>query len=363
MKLFEKMKYGYFDENVCTLRMKIDMKHENPNMKDPCAYRVRFVPHPHSGDAWCIYPTYDYTHCIIDSLENVTHSLCTLEFEIRRESYYWLLDALDIYRPNVWEYSRLNISNTVTSKRKCEALINTGKITGWDDPRMHTIQGLRRKGYTPTIINKFCASIGVARNGNENITSTKVLEHVARQEFIKTAPLTMAVMDGVLVKIVNFSEVEKTEAEIPFYVVNAARGSQKYKVGEEVYIDRCDFSAEPRADFFGLQPDKVTRLYYGPCIKIVEVVKTSSGDVDHIKVTRVPDDKKAKIIQWVTKSESVKATCNLYSALLSEENPAAAAKKDGKDWTDYFNDDSLVVMKNAYIWKHIANDFKVLDRY
>jgi glutaminyl-tRNA synthetase len=133
------MRQGYFDEGECTLRMKIDMKHENPNMKDPAAYRVRYVPHPHSGDKWCIYPTYDYTHCIVDSLENVTHSLCTLEFEIRRESYYWLLDALNIYRPNVWEYSRLNVSNTVTSKRKIQDLIDRGMITGWDDPRMHTI--------------------------------------------------------------------------------------------------------------------------------------------------------------------------------------------------------------------------------
>ena len=139
LRLFEKMKQGYFNEGECCLRMKMDMQHDNPCMRDTVCYRVRYVPHPHSGDAWCIYPTYDYTHCIVDSLENITHSLCTLEFEIRRESYYWLLKALDLYQPFVWEYSRLNISNTVLSKRKIERLIAEKLVTGWDDPRLHTI--------------------------------------------------------------------------------------------------------------------------------------------------------------------------------------------------------------------------------
>ena len=299
------MRMGYFEEGDCTLRLKIDMKHENPNMKDPCAYRVRYTAHPHSGDKWCIYPTYDYTHCIVDSLENVTHSLCTLEFEIRRESYFWLLDALNIYRPNVWEYSRLNISNTVTSKRKLEALITKGLIRGWDDPRVHTIQGLRRKGYTPTIINKFCNSIGVARSGNENITSYRVLENEARKEFMATAPLTMAVTDGLLVKIVNFNEIDKAETEIPLYVADPSKGSQKYIIGSEVYIDKTDFSEEVRNDFFGLMPDKVSRFYYGPCIKVTDIVKTATGNIDHIKVALVANDKKAKIIHWVSKESAV----------------------------------------------------------
>jgi len=145
-------------------------------MKDPHAYRIRYTGHPHSGDKWCIYPTYDYTHCIVDSLENVTHSLCTLEFEIRRESYFWLLGALNLYRPNVWEYSRLNVSNTVTSKRKVEELVVNGDVRGWDDPRLHTIQGMRRRGYTPSMINAFCEDIGVSRKGNENITDYRKIE-------------------------------------------------------------------------------------------------------------------------------------------------------------------------------------------
>jgi len=206
LELFDKMKKGYFAEGECSLRMKMDMQHVNPCMRDTVCYRIRYVPHPHSGDAWCIYPTYDYTHCICDSLENITHSLCTLEFEIRRESYYWLLKALDLYCPFVWEYSRLNISNTVLSKRKIEKLIADKLVTGWDDPRLHTIQGLRRRGYTPSIINNFCEAIGVARKGNENITGYKKLEFYARQELDATAPRTFGVIDPVMLEIVNFEE-------------------------------------------------------------------------------------------------------------------------------------------------------------
>jgi glutaminyl-tRNA synthetase len=228
---------------------------------------------------------------------------------------------------------------------------------------MHTIQGLRRKGYTPTIVNKFCESIGVARTGNENITSYNVLEHVARQEFIKTAPLTMAVTDGVLIKIVNYKELEKTEAEIPLFVADPSRGSVKYEVSEFIYIDKSDFSAEPKNDFFGLQPEKVTRLYYGPCVKLVDVKKNSNGEIDVIEVMRVPDDKKAKIIQWVSKSQAHPAEIRLFNVLLTENNPMAKAKEEGRDWCDYFNEDSIKVMKNGFVWKHLAANFNVLDRY
>jgi glutaminyl-tRNA synthetase len=167
-------------------------------MRDPVAYRIRYTPHPHAGDKWCIYPTYDYTHCIIDSLENITHSLCTLEFEIRRESYYWLLEALDLYRPFVWEYSRLNITYNVLSKRKLEKLVNEKIVSGWDDPRLFTLNGLRRRGYTPTMINEFCNEIGVSRKGNENVTSIKLLEFFARKELDREAPRTFGVLDPIL---------------------------------------------------------------------------------------------------------------------------------------------------------------------
>jgi len=162
------MEMGCFAEGEACLRMKIDMQHVNPNMWDPVAYRIRYVPHPMTGDKWCIYPTYDYTHCLCDSLENITHSCCTLEFESRRESYFWLLEALDLYRPQVKEFSRLNITYTVLSKRRLERLVNSKTVRGWDDPRMLTLEGLKRRGYTPEIINNFCHEIGISRKGNEN---------------------------------------------------------------------------------------------------------------------------------------------------------------------------------------------------
>ena len=201
------MRQGRFEEGECTLRMKMDMQHPNPCMRDTVAYRIRYTAHPHTGDQWCIYPTYDYSHCLVDSYENITHSLCTLEFEIRRESYYQLLKDLNLYQPYVWEYSRLNISNTVLSKRKIEQLVNEKWVSGWDDPRLHTIQGLRRRGYTASMINAFCARIGVARSGNENLTSYKLLEFCAREELNATAPRTFAVLDPVEIEIVNFEEV------------------------------------------------------------------------------------------------------------------------------------------------------------
>lgn len=213
LRLFEHMRQGRFDEGECCLRVKMDMQNDNPNMRDFVAYRIRFTPHPHSGDEWCIYPTYDYTHCLVDSLENITHSLCTLEFETRRESYYQLLKDCDVYKPNVWEYSRLNVSNTVLSKRRIEKLVDSGLVEGWNDPRLLTLEGLRRRGYTPSMLNAFCKEIGVARKGNENVTSIKLLENFARLELDKGAPRTFGVMDPIHIKITNFKELKNTKHE------------------------------------------------------------------------------------------------------------------------------------------------------
>jgi len=201
LELFEAMRQGKMEEGECSLRVKMNMQHENPCMRDFVAYRIRFTSHPMSGDAWCIYPTYDYTHCIVDSIENITHSLCTLEFEIRRESYFQLLKDLDIYKPYVWEYSRLNISNAVMSKRKIEKLVLENYVNGWSDPRLLTLEGLRKRGYTPSMINDFCAHLGVSRKGNENLTSYKLLEKFARTELDRLAPRTFGVMDPILLEI------------------------------------------------------------------------------------------------------------------------------------------------------------------
>jgi glutaminyl-tRNA synthetase len=266
LKLFNSMRQGRFAENECCLRMKIDMTHVNPNMRDPVAYRIRYVPHPHAGDKWCIYPTYDYTHCINDSLENITHSLCTLEFENRRESYYWLLEALDLYKPMVWEYSRLNLTYTVLSKRKLEKLVGERVVTDWEDPRMPTVLGLRRRGYTPSMINDFAAEIGVSRKGNDNVTSIRLLEHYARKELDVIAPRTFGVQDPVLLEIVNFDEVANKDFEAPLFPADKTKGTQIYKLSRRVFIDEEDFSVESKKGFFGLTPEQPVCLKYGPVV-------------------------------------------------------------------------------------------------
>lgn len=252
LRLFEKMRNGGFDEGECTLRVKMDMQHENPNMRDFVAYRIRYVEHPMTGDKWCIYPTYDYTHCLVDSIENITHSLCTLEFEIRRESYYQLLKDCEIYKPYVWEYSRLNISNTVLSKRKIETLVNEGHVNGWKDPRLLTVEGLKKRGYTPSMINDFCAHLGVSRKGNENLTSYKLLEKFARTELDREAPRVFAVMNPILLEITNFDTAKETKFEVPIFPADPSKGTRTYTLTKNVYIDAEDFSEEHIDKFFGL---------------------------------------------------------------------------------------------------------------
>jgi glutaminyl-tRNA synthetase len=365
LKLFEKMRNGYFEEGECSLRLKIDMTHDNPNMRDPCAYRVRYTAHPHSGDKWCIYPTYDYTHCIVDSLENITHSLCTLEFEIRRESYFWLLQALGIFRPNVWEFSRLNIDHTVTSKRKLQQLVDDKTVRGWDDPRLHSIQGLRRKGYTPSMINRFCEEIGVSRKGNENLTSYKVLEHFARLELDETAPRTFGVADALSIEIVNFEDVaaELREVKAALFPGNKEKlETQTYKLEKDIYIDRCDFSETFDSNFFGLSPEKPTVLRYGPTIEVVGTDKDASGVVTLVKVKAVPFVKGSKVIHWVSKAHAIPAELRLYGALMTEQDVAKVSKEQGKSWLEYYNKDALIEMHNAFVWNLHAGA-KVFDKF
>ena len=319
LRLFEMMRQGRFAENECCLRMKIDMTHENPNMRDPVAYRIRYVPHPHAGEKWCIYPTYDYTHCINDSLENITHSLCTLEFENRRESYYWLLEALDLYRPIVWEYSRLNLTYTVLSKRKLEKLVAVKAVEGWEDPRMPTVLGLKRRGYTPSMINDFCNEIGVSRKGNDNVTQIKLLEHYARKELDRDAPRTFGVLEPVLLEIVNFEDVKETEIEAPLFPTDKSKGSQVYKLSKHVYIDREDFSEVHAAGFYGLTPEQAVCLKYGPVIKLAEIVRNAHGEVEVVRVQVLVDfkEKLKGYIHWVSKDHSIDAVVRNYSYLFT----------------------------------------------
>mmetsp|Transcript_43422 Transcript_43422/g.31235 ORF Transcript_43422/g.31235 Transcript_43422/m.31235 type:complete len:616 (-) Transcript_43422:69-1916(-) len=365
LREFEKMRQGRYEEGHCCLRMKMDMQHDNPCMRDSAAYRIRFTPHPHSGDKWCIYPTYDYTHCMVDSLENITHSLCTLEFEVRRESYYQVLKDVNWYQPCVWEYSRLNITNTVLSKRKCEALVESGKVSGWDDPRLHTLEGLRCRGYTPSMILEFCRQIGVARKGNENFTSYKKLEFYARQELDKTASRVFGVTDPVLLKIVNFGDVKETEIKAPLFPFDTSKGYRTYQLTDEVYIEKEDFSEiEQGKGFFGLTPNQKVYIRYGPVVEFVECVKDAAGNVDHVKVRVVPDyaEKLKGVLHWVSKKHSVDAKMNLYSVLFTVMDPAGQAKAEGRDFLEYVNPDSLIVKENGKIWDQLA-DIGEHDRF
>ena len=360
LKLFNDMRMGKFEEGVCCMRMKGDMKHNNPNMRDHVAWRIKYTAHPHIGSKWCIYPTYDFTHCIIDSLENITHSLCTLEFENRRESYYWLLDELDLFKPYVWEFSRLNVSGSVLSKRKIDTMIKENMLTGWDDPRVLTLKGLRRRGYTPASINNFIDSLGVARKGNETVTDVRVLEWHLRKDLEATAPRSFCVLDPVKLVIVNVEEGFSQVCKGELFPGIENGGTVDFTLTNTVYIDQSDFSEEPKEGFFGLQPGQEVCLKYGIFIKIVEIVKKEDGTVDFVKVEKVEFEGKVKrgIVHWVDANHSIDVDVKLFNPLFNVENP-----KDFKDdWLDHYNHNSLVSMSKAKWWD-FHKDAKVNDRF
>ncbi|KAJ6794146.1 glutamine--tRNA ligase [Iris pallida] len=262
LRLFEEMRRGMIDEGKATLRLKQDMQSDNKNMYDLIAYRIKFTPHPHAGDKWCIYPSYDYTHCIVDSIENITHSLCTLEFEIRRPSYYWLLEVLGLYHPYVWEYSRLNISNTVMSKRKLNRLVTEKWVDGWDDPRLMTLAGLRRRGVSSTSINAFIRGIGITRSDNSMIRVDRFEYHI-REELNKTASRTMVVLNPLKVVITNLDSSSAMDLDAKMWPDAPADDvSSFYKIPftNVVYIERTDFRLKDSKDFYGLAPGKSVLL-------------------------------------------------------------------------------------------------------
>uniref|UniRef100_A0A7S3J4C7 glutamine--tRNA ligase n=2 Tax=Euplotes harpa TaxID=151035 RepID=A0A7S3J4C7_9SPIT len=360
LELFEQMRQGRFEEGECSLRMKIQMDHDNPNMRDHVAYRIKYTPHPHAGDKWCVYPTYDYTHCICDSIEHVTHSLCTLEFENRRESYYWLLDALDIYKPLVWEYSRLNISNTVLSKRKIDELIKRGICDSWSDPRLMTLNGLKRRGYTPEAINEFCDCIGVAKKGNEKVIDVRLLEHFIRKDLDEKAPRTYCVTDPLRVVFEDIAEDEEKTEEGDLFPGRPEKGKTTYTLTKSIFIEESDFSEEHKAKYYGLTPEQPVRLFNGPFIKFKEAVKNADGTISHIVVT-IDANVNQKIkgcIHWVSEKYSMTVRVNLYDRLFNEENPKAL----GKNWLSCVNKNSLIVKENSKMWLHLSN-IKPYDRF
>jgi glutaminyl-tRNA synthetase len=340
LREFELMKCGFYAPSEATLRLKMDYLSDNPNMHDQVAYRVLYHPHPRTGDKWCIYPTYDYSHCVIDSLENVSHSLCTLEFENRRQSYYWVLDALGIYKPFVWEFSRLNLNYTVMSKRRLQTLVERKYVSGWDDPRMPTIAGLRRRGFTPSGIRAFVKSVGYTRNVKSTIDYGK-LEFVQSQELDETSPRAFCVVDPLRVEIVDFPHDVAPVAEGLLFPKRPDAGRRALVLTPVVLIERDDFSEIPPKGWKRLKLGGVIGLKYANLvIKCIEVVK----DADRIAGLRcqvVPGKppKGTTYVHWVADG-AAPAEIRLYSRLFRSADPMAVQG----DWTRDLDPDSKIVV-------------------
>jgi len=344
LDLFARMKAGEFADGAMVLRAKIDMASPNINMRDPVIYRIRRIHHFRHGDKYCIYPMYDFAHPLEDAFEGVTHSLCTLEFEIHRPLYDWVLEALDYpHRPQQIEFSRLNLTNTVMSKRKLLQLVKENHVSNWDDPRMPTICGMRRRGVPAAAIRKMCKIVGITKF--DGITDAAVLEHCIREELNATAPRFMAVLDPLKVTITNFPAEGVADLDAVNNPEDPAAGSRKLPFGRTLYIDRADFMLEPPKGYFRLAPGKEVRLRYGYFIKCEEAVLDADGNVVELKCTfdpetrggNAPDGRKVKgTIHWVSAEHAVKAEVRLYDRLFSVEQPGT----DGVDFLTQLNPDS-----------------------
>lgn len=347
LELFEKMKDGAFPDGSRTLRAKIDMAHINMLMRDPILYRIKHANHHRTGNKWCIYPMYDMAHGQSDSIENITHSICTLEFVPHRELYDWLIRHLEIYPSHQYEFARRNINYTITSKRKLLQLVNEGHVTGWDDPRMPTISGMRRRGYTPESIREFCDRIGIAKR--ENIVDVGLLEFCVREHLNKIAWRRMVVFDPVKIVITNYSGAgEWLDAENNPEDENA--GSRKIKFSREVLIEKEDFMENPPKKYFRLAPGQMVRLKGAYIIKCESVIKDNAGKVTEIHCTYIPESRSGNdtsgihvkgTLHWVSASDYVEVELREYDRLFSVEDPASEAG----DFKEYLNPDSLNIIK------------------
>jgi len=352
LDLFQRMKAGEFPDGSRVLRAKIDMKSPNMNMRDPVLYRILRATHHRTGDSWCIYPMYDYTHPISDSLEGITHSICTLEFEDHRPLYDWSLDELDIFRSQQIEFARLNLSYTVMSKRMLLELVEDGLVSGWDDPRMPTVSGLRRRGYTPQSIRTFCERIGVAKK--DSMVDLSLLEYSIRDDLNAGAPRVMAVLHPLRVVIENYPEDQVEEFEIANHPNDPSMGSRKVPFSRTLYIEQDDFMEDPPKKFFRLGPGREVRLRNAYFITCRDVVKdANTGEITELRCTYdpatrggdAPDGRKVKgTLHWVSAEHSKKATIRLYDRLFSIPNPAAE-----KNFKNYLNPKSLVTLKKCRI--------------
>jgi glutaminyl-tRNA synthetase len=353
LDLFARMRAGEFADGAHVLRAKIDMASPNFNMRDPALYRIRHATHHRTGDAWCIYPMYDYAHPLSDGLEHITHSLCTLEFEDHRPLYDWLVDALiEGDKPQQIEFARLNLNYTVMSKRKLLQLVQQGHVTGWNDPRMPTISGLRRRGYTPESIRDFCARIGVAKK--ENVIDVAQLEHSVREDLNRQAPRVMTVLRPLKVVLTNYPEGQVEELDVINNPEDPSAGTRKVPFARVLYIERDDFMEDPPKKFFRLSPGKEVRLRCAYFITCTRVVKNDGGDIVELHATYdpstrggdSPDGRKVKAtLHWVSATHAVPVEVRLYDRLFSVEDPERAS--DGKTFLDYLNPQSLEVLPAA----------------
>ncbi len=350
LDLFERMKAGEFPDGAHVLRAKIDMASPNLNMRDPTIYRIRHASHHRTGDKWCIYPMYDFTHGLSDALEGITHSICTLEFEDHRPLYDWFLDNLDVpCHPQQIEFARLNLNYTVMSKRKLLELVEGKYVSGWDDPRMPTIGGLRRRGYTPESIRGFCDRVGVAKK--ENVIDVALLEHAVREDLNRRAPRVMCVLRPLRLVVDNYPAGRVEELEAVNNPEDAAAGMRKVPFTRELYIERDDFSENPPPKYHRLAPGRTVRLRYSYLVTCTGATKNHAGEVTEVHCTYHPTSldpdaagvPKAKAaIHWVSAPQAVNIEARLYERLFSVEDPSD--ERDGKDWKAHLNGDSLEVL-------------------
>lgn len=361
LDLFERMQKGEFENGAHVLRAKIDMASPNLNMRDPVLYRIQHASHHRTGDTWCIYPMYDFAHCIEDSIEGITHSICTLEFEDHRPLYDWILDELEVpCHPQQIEFARLNLNYTVMSKRKLLTLVEESHVSGWDDPRMPTIAGLRRRGFTPEAIRDFCERIGVARANS--VVDMAMLEHCVREDLNESAPRALAVLDPLKVVIENYPDGQVEEMDVPNHPGNPDMGKRKVTFSKIIYIEREDFMEDAPKKFFRLSPGREVRLRSAYFITCNEVIKDDeSGEIIELRCSydpesrggSSPDGRKVKgTIHWVSAEHSAEAVVRLYDKLFLSENPGGG--KDEKDFRKDLNPQSLITLQKCRVEPSLA---------
>ena len=372
LDLFMRMKNGEFPDGSKTLRLKIDMSSGNVNMRDPVIYRIRRVHHHNTGDKWCIYPMYDYTHAISDAIEGITHSLCTLEFESHRPLYDWVLDnipAPHATRPRQYEFSRLELLYSITSKRKLNQLVTEGHVSGWDDPRMPTISGMRRRGYTPEGLRLFSKRVGISKS--ENVVDMSVLEGAIREELEDSAPRMIGVLNPLKVELTNYDPAVSQSRSAPYHPNHPEMGERELPLSKTIYIEADDFSEDPPKGWQRLVPGGEVRLRYSYVIKCEEVVKNAAGrvvalkcSIDHDTLGKKPEGRKVKgVIHWISAEHAVPATVRLYDRLFTEARPDAVRGADGEylPFTDFLNPNSMTET-SAWV-EPLANSLPPESRY